>query len=209
MQRPSSNPSWWRSCNRYHPTFSFKLIQFGVGKESTVPMNDKIKPALLGGGALGLLLVFTVLVQSVVPFLRLVGCCNCLWPIAAGVLATMFYVKNSPTPATIADGAIIGALAGLVGGLIYLIIGLPISYLINGVATMDAQMRQFNPDFPISGVILLFIGGVIAFIVFVVLATLGGILGIPIFEKRKGSTDTPPPPQDFGSGSGGSYGTGL
>lgn len=171
-------------------------------------MNDKIKPALLGGGALGLLLVFTVLLSSV-SFLRFSGCCNCLWPIAAGVLATMFYVKNSPIPATIADGAIIGALAGVVGGLIYLVIGLPLSYLINGVAAMDMQMRQLSPDFPITGVILLFIGGIIGFVVFVVLATLGGVLGIPIFEKRKGTIDTPPPPQDFGSGPGGSYGTGL
>ncbi len=88
-------------------------------------MNNKIKAALIGGGALGLLLVFTVLI-SAVPFLRLVGCCNCLWPIAGGLLATMLYVKGSPTPATIADGAIVGALAGVIGGLIYLIIGLPI-----------------------------------------------------------------------------------
>lgn len=171
-------------------------------------MNDKIKPALLGGGALGLLLVFTVLL-SALPFGRFVGCCNCLWPIAAGVLATMFYVKNSPTPATMADGAILGALAGVIGGLIYLVIGLPLSFLINGVAALDAQMRQFNPDFPLSGVILLVIGGLVGFVIFVVLATIGGVIGIPIFEKRKGPVETPPPPQDLGSGPGGSYGAGL
>ena len=173
-------------------------------------MNNKIKPALLGGGALGLLLVFTVLLQAL-PFMRLVGCCNCLWPIAAGVLATMFYVKQSPTPATIADGAILGALAGVIGGLIYLVIGLPLSVLINGLAAMDAQVRAYNPDFPISGVLLLVIGGIVAFIIFVLLATIGGVIGVPIFEKRKGTIDTPPPPQDFGSspGPGGSYGAGL
>jgi hypothetical protein len=171
-------------------------------------MNDKLKPALLGGGALGLLLVFTVLL-SALPFGRFLGCCNCLWPIAAGVLATMFYVKNSPTPATIADGAILGALAGVIGGLIYLVIGLPLSFLMNGVAALDAQMRQYNPDFPISGVLLLVIGGLVGFVIFVVLATIGGIIGVPIFEKRKGTSETPPPPQDFGSGPGGSYGAGL
>lgn len=169
-------------------------------------MNDKIKPALMGGGALGLLLVITVLISSFVPF---IGCCNCLWPIAAGVLATMFYVKGSPTPATVVDGAIIGALAGVIGGLIYLVIGLPLSYLINGVEVMDAQMRQFNPNFPIAGVVLLFVGGIIGFVIFVILSTLGGVIGVPIFEKRKGTIDTPPPPQDFGAGPGGSYGTGL
>ena len=169
-------------------------------------MNNKIKPALLGGGALGLLLVITVVISSFVPF---IGCCNCLWPIAAGVLATMFYVKGSATPATIADGAMVGAIAGVVGGLIYLVIGLPLSFLINGVAAMDAQVRQMSPDFPIAGAALLIVGGLIGFVIFVVLATLGGVLGIPIFEKRKGTIDAPPPPQDFGSGPGGSYGAGL
>ncbi|MGI8919457.1 MAG: hypothetical protein ACR2H6_12740 [Pyrinomonadaceae bacterium] len=169
-------------------------------------MNNKIKPALLGGGALGLLLVITVVISSFVPF---IGCCNCLWPIAAGVLATMFYVKGSATPATIADGAMVGAIAGVVGGLIYLVIGLPLSFLINGVTAMDAQVRQMSPDFPIAGAALLIVGGLIGFVIFVVLATLGGVLGIPIFEKRKGTIDAPPPPQDFGSGPGGSYGAGL
>lgn len=169
-------------------------------------MNNKIKPALLGGGALGLLLVITVIIGSFVPF---IGCCNCLWPIAAGVLATMFYVKESATPATVADGAMVGAIAGVVGGLIYLIIGLPLSFLIVGVNALDTQMRQLSPDFPIAGVALLIVSGLIGFVVFVVLATLGGVLGIPIFEKRKGTVDTPPPPQDFGAGPGGSYGTGL
>jgi hypothetical protein len=169
-------------------------------------MNNKIKPAILGGGALGLLLVITVVISSFVPF---IGCCNCLWPIAAGVLGTMFFVKDSPVAATIPDGAIVGALAGVVGGLIYLIIGLPLQFLIKGVTAMDAQVRQLSPDFPLSGIVLLIIGGIIGFVIFVVLSTLGGVLGIPIFEKRKDTVTSPPPPQDFGSGPGGSYGAGL
>ena len=175
-------------------------------------MNNKIKPALLGGGALGLLLVLTVLL-SALPLMRFTGCCNCLWPIAAGLLATMFYVKGSPTPATVMDGAIIGALAGVIGGLIYLVVGLPLTYLIKGVGAMDAQMRQFNPDFPIAGVVLLLVVGIVGFVIFVILATIGGVIGVPLFEKRKGPIDTPPSPQDFGGGAapgpGGSYGAGL
>lgn len=171
-------------------------------------MNNKLKAALIGGGALGLLLVFTVLI-SAVPFLKLVGCCNCLWPIAGGLLATMLYVKGSPTPATIVDGAIVGALAGVIGGLIYLIIGLPISYFVNGVEAMDMQVRQFNPDFPLTGVVLLIIGGIVGFFIFIVLSTIGGLIGVPIFEKRKGPANMPPPPQDPGGGPAGTYGAGL
>ncbi len=170
-------------------------------------MTNKLKPALIGGGALGILLVFTILIAAI-PFLRFAGCCNCLWPIAGGLLATMLYVKSSPAPATILDGAIVGALAGAIGGVIYLIIGLPISFFVNGVEAMDAQVRQISPDFPLTGVILLVIGGIVGFVIFVVLATIGGLIGVPIFEKRKGDVTPPPTPPNVGGGPAGTYGTG-
>jgi len=154
-------------------------------------MNNKMKPALLAGGALGLLLVITTLFSG---FVRVAGCCGCLWPIAAGVLATMLYVKASPSRAGIGDGAIVGALAGLIGGLIYLVIGVPISYFMGGVEAMDMQIRQLNPNFPLSGVVLLIIGSIVGFLIYVVLTAIGGLIGIPIFEKRKGDVPPPPPP---------------
>jgi hypothetical protein len=117
----------------------------------------------------------------------------------------MFYVKNSTTPATAVDGAIVGAISGAIGGVIYLVIGLPISYLLTGVEAIDAQIRQLNPNFPLSGGVLLLIGGLVGFVIFIVLATIGGLIGIPIFEKRKGDA-TPPPPQNFGGGPGGPSG---
>ncbi len=159
-------------------------------------MNNKLKPALMAGGLLGVLLVITVAL-STVPILGWMRCCNCLWAIAAGVLATMFYVKASPTPATVGDGAILGALAGAVGGLIYAVIGMPIFYVMGGVAAMDMQLRQVIPDFPVAGIALLVIGAIVGFILFVVLSTIGGLIGVPIFEKRKANNLTPPPPQGF------------
>lgn len=169
---------------------------------------SKLKPALIGGGALGLFLVFTVVLSSV-SFLRVGGCCNCLWPILAGALATMLYVKGSPLPVTVADGAIVGALAGLVGGLIYLVIGLPLSYFLVGVDALDMQVRQISPDFPLSGAILLVISGIVGVVIFIVLSTIGGLIGVPIFEKRKATTEAPPPPQNFGTGPGSGFGTGV
>lgn len=168
-------------------------------------MTNKLKPGLIAGAALGLLLVFTVLI-SAIPFLRLIGCCNCLWPIAGGLLATMLYVKGSPVPATILDGANLGVLTGVIGGLIYLVIGLPIAYLVTGVEAIDAQIRQLNPDFPLSGMVVMVVGGVVGFVVFVVLSTIGGLVGVPIFEKRKANVGAQPPPQDFGGGPTGPYG---
>lgn len=173
-------------------------------------MNNKLKPALIGGGALGLLLVLTVLISAVpVPVVRMVGCCNCLWPIAGGLLATMLYVKGSPLPATVLDGAIVGALAGVIGGAIYLIIGLPISLLITGVDALDAQMRAISPDFPLTGVVLVVISGIVGFVIFVVLATVGGLIGVPLFEKRKENINVPPPPPNPVDNPPGSFGTGI
>ncbi len=85
-------------------------------------MNDKLKPALIGGVVLGLL--------SVIPIVSLGNVCCCLWAILGGVLASYLYVKNSPTPASVGDGAILGAMAGLIGAVITLVIGIPLSLLI-------------------------------------------------------------------------------
>jgi hypothetical protein len=159
-------------------------------------MNNKLKPALMAGGALGLILCITVLL-SAVPILGFVRCCNCLWAIAAGALATMFYVKSSATPASVGDGAMVGAIAGAVGGLMYLVIGMPIFYVLGGVAAMEMQIRQLSPDFPLTGAIIVVIGGLVGLVIFVVLATIGGLIGVPIFEKRKGNNIAPPPPQNF------------
>ena len=170
-------------------------------------MTNKLKPALIGGGALGLLLVLTVIIASI-PVIRFVGCCNCLWPIGAGLIATMLYVKGSPIPATAMDGAIVGALSGVIGGLIYMVIGLPISFFINGTEAMDAQIRQVSPDFPVTGAVLLILGGIVGFMIFIVLATIGGLIGVPLFEKRKGNINPPPPP-NVGGNPPGTFGAGV
>src|SRR6185503_5545589 len=83
-------------------------------------MNNKVKPALIGGVLLGLL--------SVIPFVNAVNVCCCLWAILGGMLASYIYVKNSPTPANAGDGAILGALAGAIGAVISIILGIPINY---------------------------------------------------------------------------------
>ena len=162
-------------------------------------MNKKFRAALLGGSILGLFLVVTVVISSVA--VRPGGCCNCLWPILAGLLAVMFYVKSSDVPATTGDGASVGALAGVVGGLIYLVIGLPLSYfLAGGTEAIDVQIRQISPDFPLTGMALFLIGGLVGVVMCVVLSTVGGLIGVPLFEKRKGVLPPPPPAPSGGAG---------
>jgi hypothetical protein len=158
-------------------------------------MNNKLKAALIGGAIVGVLSV----IVSQIPVVSL---CCCLWGIAGGVVAGMIYIKGSPTRVSPGEGALVGALAGLVGAVIYLIIGLPIALFIGAAAIQDAMSRS-GVNIPIGGVALLVIGNLVGGVCLIVLATLGGLLAIPIFEKRKGDTTPPPPP---GSGPvGGSY----
>lgn len=183
-------------------------------------MNDKMRPALIGGVILGLL--------SAIPFVNFVNLCCCAWAIVGGAIAANMYIKGSTRPVTPADGAQVGAIAGVVGAVIYLIIGLPLGYvagqamfsaiesLFGGImppeqaaefsrqmATARAQQGSFIEY--LAGAI---IQGLIGAVLLTVFATIGGLLGVQFFEKRKGDA-APPPPPDFGggpTGGGGIYG---
>src|SRR5688572_22808363 len=100
---------------------------------------NKFKPALLGGLVVGIL--------SSIP---LVNYCCCIWAIGGGGLATFLYMKSSPTPIGTGDGAVLGALAGVVGAVLYLVIGIPIAYFI-GSAQMEEAFRQANVEIPFTG----------------------------------------------------------
>ncbi len=159
-------------------------------------MINKLKPALLGGLIAGIL--------SVIPF---VSTCCCLWSILGGLLASFLYIKSSPAPVTPGGGAGIGAMAGAVGALIYVIIGLPIT-LYFGTAQMEDAIRRSGVEVPVGGIALALLGVLMVAAMILIFSTIGGVLGVPIFEKRKGA-QPPPPPQDFGAGPSGPYGTGL
>lgn len=165
----------------------------------------------MAGGILGALIVVTGTITALAPALGILGCCNCLWPIAAGALAVYWYVGKSPTPVQIGEGALLGAVAGAVGGLIYMVVGLPIVYFVgNGVAMIDAQLRQAGINVPLAGAGLLVVGGIIGVVCYVILAVIGGLIGVPIFEKRKGGAGAPPPPPPpaYGGGPGTGFGGG-
>jgi hypothetical protein len=152
-------------------------------------MNNKLKPALLGGLIVG----FLSAIHSLIPFISM---CCCIWSIIGGVLAAFLYIKGSSVPVKLGDGAIVGALAGVVGGIIFVVIYLPIS-LVWGLAMMQQQIDQSGYQIPFSGTILVIIMSLVGAIALVVLSTLGGLIGTAIFEKRKGDGLAPPPPQNF------------
>ena len=166
-------------------------------------MNNKLKPALIGGVVLGLL--------SVIPSVNFANICCCLWALVGGALATNLYVKNSPTPASAGDGAILGVLAGLIGGAIVLVIGIPVQLAVgasmntmiaNFVESVNPQQAEMMRQQIAAGstVVGAIVNQIISAVVLFIFAIIGGLLGVPIFEKRKGNMTPPPPPSTGGVG---------
>lgn len=145
---------------------------------------NKFKPALLGGLIVGLL--------SAIPILNY---CCCVWAIGGGGLASYLYIKSSPTKINTGDGAMLGGLAGIIGAVLYLIVGVPISYFV-GAAQMEEAMARMNVELPFTGFLLFLVVGLLVALFLLVLSIVGGLIAVPIFEKRT-DAPPPPPPQDF------------
>lgn len=165
-------------------------------------MNSKLKPAIIGGVVAGLL--------SAIPLLHI---CCCLWAILGGILASYLYIKASPTPVKAGDGAVLGVLAGAVGGVFCIVIGIPLAILMGPViislvgklveSVDPRQVEQLRQQMLSGGTVVgAILQGLFRAFLVLIFSTLGGLLGVPIFEKRKG--DPPPPPQGFGGGQSGS-----
>ena len=181
-------------------------------------MSSKLRPALVGGILIGLL--------SGLPYVSLGNLACCLWVVLGGALSTYLYIKKSPTPVEMGEGALIGALAGVIGTVIKLIVGVPVTilagypaehFLIRLIERMDPQKaelyrqgmeylmtRPFSEQFFAS---VFSLGTVLWFVISLVFALVGGLVAVPLFEKRK--TDAgggpPPPPPYYGGTPGGAY----
>jgi hypothetical protein len=171
-----------------------------------VEKPGKLMPALAGGLVVGL----GSLAGSFIPFVNL---CCCLWGVVGGVVASYVLIKRSRTlPVSNGEGATAGLLAGAIGSLIFSVVAVPIMRMFWGTLTAEMLARgeamndpasqesvkrmvdfiQNNPT--LSALLVCFIFG----IALMGSATLGGIIGVVIFEKRKGQ----PGPQQWPPSSG-------
>jgi hypothetical protein len=104
-------------------------------------------------------------------------------------------------------------LAGVVGALISLILGIPISLamgptmrnlVIDLLARVDprqAELMREQIEAAGSSIGPVIINALILAVLLFVFSISGGLLGVPIFEKRKAAL--PPPPPSTGGGPGG------
>jgi hypothetical protein len=176
-----------------------------------VEKPNKLKAAITGGVILGLL--------SSIPPINFVNVCCCLWVLLGGVIAARSLIKRSPIlPVTTGDGAAVGALAGVIGSAILLIISVPLALMGVGEGITysflewigDAannpeareQIRQVITEMQRQAatqsvgqrLMQAIFAWAITAVIYIGFATLGGIIGVALFEKRKGQPMPPMPP---------------
>ena len=172
-------------------------------------MTDKMRAALTGGVTLGLL--------SAIPPLSFGNMCCCIWVVGGGALASYLYVRRSASPVLPGEGAELGALTGLIGTLVAHSIGIPLGLILGDSFNefIAKAMEGFNPQVAeevrrqaeiargqsvLQKLPMLLGFAVFHTIIYVAFSTLGGLLGVKLFEKRldtAANMTPPPPPSNF------------
>ncbi len=177
--------------------------------------ESMFKPALIGGVALGVL--------SALPVIGAFNCFCCAWVIGGGILAAHLYVKDSPNVVTLGNGVVLGLITGMIGALVDTVFSIPLHMAMSGVGMGVAeQLREMAEEIPnmppearellrsiaaggvgIGGVIF-FVAALIKLFVYGIVAMLGGVLGVALFEKRTPGSHLPsdmptyqPPPANI------------
>jgi len=154
--------------------------------------------ALIGGVFLG--------VTSALPILEFFNCLCCLLVIAGGVLASFIYLRDYPDSSprmSYGDGALLGLFTGLVGGLVWTVVEVPLAYLklrlgmsIEEMAEVEELLSDPNiPPFVQELVTSILAGGalsigILIFLLFThliiagIFACIGGVIGVALFQKK-------------------------
>jgi hypothetical protein len=148
----------------------------------------RLQPALLGGALIGVL--------SAIPVVGWLNSCCCLWVVLGGAMALWISQSNHPFPVTAADGALVGLLAGLFGGLIAIPLNLVFEPLQRRLILqlLDSMQTELPPQFrgmleSRAAGIMIVVNGLFTTVVYAIFAMLGGLLGVALFRKK----DVPPP----------------
>ena len=154
-------------------------------------MNERLQPAFWGGLFIGVL--------SALPLVNAGNCCCCLWVISGGALAAYLRQQSSPAQIDAAEGALVGLMAGAIGGVIATVLSIPFQLYVGPYQRelMDRILAN-NPDVPpeardyvqrfAGGTAFRLVGMVVSLVIDVIFGLLGGLLGVAIFKKN-----TPPP----------------
>lgn len=161
-------------------------------------MPSKVKPALIGGLAMGLI--------AAVPLLN---CLCCIWALAGGAFALYLYQKEASRPVEYGDGILVGLLTGAFGGAVKAVIAIPVSLLFgrrwvewareffgsldlpsNQLEQIDRMLDRASSQGLIA--VQLFMDLIWWIVVFAIFAGIGAVIGVAIFAKRQAPPPAPP-----------------
>jgi hypothetical protein len=151
-----------------------------------------LKPALIGGGVLGLL--------SGIPIVSLGNCACCAWVIGGGVLAAYLYNQQlGPQPAPpYGPAAGLGALTGVIGAVVAFLISLPFSLfgMAGGMAGVQQALQDIEglpPEVQEAfanvgaagvGIGMAVVGLFFSLVIYSIFAMIGALIGIAIFGRK-------------------------
>jgi hypothetical protein len=144
---------------------------------------------------------------SGLPFIGAANCICCLWIVGGAAAAVRLLAAAAPGPLTSGDGALVGAMTGIVAALVDAIVSIPLRSfnlelarrILDKASEMGGEMPAgLNEFFNVSGGVSpgwFLIGLFISAAIFAVMGALGGIIGVSLFAKRTAPPAPAPPPQ--------------
>ena len=161
---------------------------------------DLLKPALISGIVFG--------IASALPVIGIFNCC-CLLVLACGVFAAFLLMRQSQGPVTYGSGAVVGLLAGIFGAFSVTIVDTLIQITVgkqmkeislrilenlqsklppNAMEYFEFIEQQIQKEFTVFDMIFAFLSW---FVLFAAFSTLGGILGVALFRKKREEAKPP------------------
>lgn len=140
-------------------------------------MASQSKPAVTAGIILGIAYLIAALIENPwwIPFVL---------PFLSGALAV--YLSSRRSNVSAASGAKLGAIAGSIGGLMLVVIGAPLVYLVvSSLVDFEKKMRQSGLDIGVGGFAFMLIYLLIYAAIGVALASIAGLVSALIFGKSR------------------------
>ncbi|MBP7707707.1 MAG: hypothetical protein KA243_10750 [Candidatus Aminicenantes bacterium] len=165
--------------------------------EPTKP--EYFRPALTAGAVAGLL--------SAIPFVSAANCVCCLWIVGAAAIAVKLLARTTPVALKAGDGAVVGALTGIVAAVVQTLLSIPLrSFNLDLAQRILDKAGELGGEMPagLDGFFQgasatltpgwLLLGLFFSAALFGAFGALGGIIGVSLFAKKAVPPQAPATP---------------
>jgi hypothetical protein len=158
---------------------------------------EYLRPALIAGAVAGML--------SGLPFFSLLNCLCCLWIVGGAALSVKLLANRTPGVLTSSDGAVVGALTGIVASVVHTVLTLAQKPDVETARRVMDWLSSLGLDVPsnVDGILesgsafrspgWVLLGLFVTAVMYAIVGALGGIIGVSLFAK-KGVPPAPVPP---------------